>query len=74
MPTTVNLALPGTAEAAREAGAQAARILRRAARPAEQKREPLPQVPYRHQVLFLEPIYDDGQPYRRDDEDDDTDT
>jgi hypothetical protein len=52
--------------AAAQMGAQAGRMMRQA-RPVP---VPRPKLPYEHHQLFREPVYEDGQPYGHDEDDD----
>jgi hypothetical protein len=54
-------------------GGQTARTPRTFAKPVTTVRPPLPRLPFRPEDLFREAAYTDGQPYARDDEDEDGD-
>lgn len=57
--------------AAAQIGAQVGRAIR-IAKPVTTVRSPLPRIPFRREDLFKEAAYKDGQPYARDEEDDDS--
>jgi hypothetical protein len=63
--TTMTIHVTADKQAAAEVGAQFRRMVRQA-RPAP---VPRPKLPYEHHLLFREPVYEDGQPYGRDEDD-----
>lgn len=67
----MTITTPAGGRAAQPSDALVARTLRNA-KAAIAAQGPMPKLPFRREDLFKEAAYTDGQPYARDDEDDDT--